>query len=170
MDSNFNFLCGRPHVAGPPVHMRPPEADPLPPPCGRHKWMAPISTRTSHVTGVSTPLVMGVNQKAPLRNSVTATVSMLECQSRVQRLKIPAREEPLFKIRFVSHPAPLTFWYDGYTVGRNMRETGHPPSHVEAKKMKSLTLDVHGLLKEHFFFYVVWLQHMLMTVDHGAFF
>src|SRR6218665_3404919 len=25
----------------PPVHMRPPEPDPLPPPCGRHKWMAP---------------------------------------------------------------------------------------------------------------------------------
>jgi len=41
VDSNFNFLCGRPHGAGPgpPVHMRPPEPDP--PPCGRHKWMAP---------------------------------------------------------------------------------------------------------------------------------
>ena len=25
----------------PPVHMRPPEPVPLPPPCGRHKWMAP---------------------------------------------------------------------------------------------------------------------------------
>src|SRR6218665_3930244 len=25
----------------PPVHMHPPEPDPLPPPCGRHKWMAP---------------------------------------------------------------------------------------------------------------------------------
>src|SRR6218665_3881693 len=45
VDSNFNFLCGRPHGAGlPPVHMRPPEPDPLPPPCGRHKWMAPIAT------------------------------------------------------------------------------------------------------------------------------
>ena len=44
VDSNFNFLCGRPHGAGPPppVHMRPPDPDPvLPPPCGRHKWMAP---------------------------------------------------------------------------------------------------------------------------------
>ena len=46
VDSNFNFQCGRPHGAGPPeahppVHMRPPEPDPLPPPCGRHKWMAP---------------------------------------------------------------------------------------------------------------------------------
>src|SRR6218665_986530 len=43
MDSNFNFLCGRPHGAGPPplVHMHPPEPDPLPPLCGRHKWMAP---------------------------------------------------------------------------------------------------------------------------------
>src|SRR6218665_2455825 len=32
VDSNFNFLCGRPHEAGPPpsVHMRPPEPDPLP--------------------------------------------------------------------------------------------------------------------------------------------
>src|SRR6218665_1142879 len=41
VDSNFNFLCERPQGAGPPppVHMRPPEPDP--PPCGRHKWMAP---------------------------------------------------------------------------------------------------------------------------------
>src|SRR6218665_1663274 len=31
VDSNFNFLCGRPHGAGPPppVHMRPPEPSPL---------------------------------------------------------------------------------------------------------------------------------------------
>src|SRR6218665_1002681 len=31
VDSNFNFLCGCPHGAGPPppVHMRPPEPDPL---------------------------------------------------------------------------------------------------------------------------------------------
>ena len=31
VDSNFNFLCGRPHGAcpPPPVHMRPPEPDPL---------------------------------------------------------------------------------------------------------------------------------------------
>src|SRR6218665_1203369 len=29
VDSNFNFLCGRPHGAGPPVHMRPSEPDPL---------------------------------------------------------------------------------------------------------------------------------------------
>jgi len=30
VDSNFNFLCGRPHGAGPPppVHMRPPEPSP----------------------------------------------------------------------------------------------------------------------------------------------
>ena len=30
VDSNFNFLCGRPHVAWPPspVYMRPPEPDP----------------------------------------------------------------------------------------------------------------------------------------------
>src|SRR6218665_1904129 len=40
VDSNFNFLCGRPHGAGPPFP-RPPEPDPSPPPCGRHKWMAP---------------------------------------------------------------------------------------------------------------------------------
>src|SRR6218665_1944771 len=41
--SNFDFLCGGPHRAGPPppVHMRPPEPDPLPPPRVRHKWMAP---------------------------------------------------------------------------------------------------------------------------------
>jgi len=25
---NFNFVCGRPHGDGPPVHMRPPEPDP----------------------------------------------------------------------------------------------------------------------------------------------
>src|SRR6218665_3776953 len=32
VDSNFNFLCGRPQGAGPlpPVHMRPPEPDPSP--------------------------------------------------------------------------------------------------------------------------------------------
>src|SRR6218665_68220 len=43
VDSDLNFLCGRPHGAGPPppVHMGPPEPDSLPPPCGRHKWMAP---------------------------------------------------------------------------------------------------------------------------------
>jgi len=41
VDSNFNFLCGRPHGAYPPVRMRPPEPDTLPPLCGRHKWMAP---------------------------------------------------------------------------------------------------------------------------------
>src|SRR6218665_266672 len=46
VDSNFNFLCGHPHRAGPPspIHMRPPEPDLLPPPCGRHKWMAPNMT------------------------------------------------------------------------------------------------------------------------------
>ena len=36
MDSNSNFLCGRPHGAGrplSPVHMRPPEPDPFLPPC-----------------------------------------------------------------------------------------------------------------------------------------
>src|SRR6218665_1544928 len=43
VDSNFNFQCGRPHEAGPPppIHMCPPELDPTPPLCGRHKWMAP---------------------------------------------------------------------------------------------------------------------------------
>jgi len=40
VDSNFNFLCGRPHGAGPPppVHL---SLTPSTPPCGRHKWMAP---------------------------------------------------------------------------------------------------------------------------------
>src|SRR6218665_3992180 len=39
VDSHFNFLCGRPHGAGPPsprVHL---SLTPLP--CGRHKWMDP---------------------------------------------------------------------------------------------------------------------------------
>src|SRR6218665_2842024 len=42
VDSNFNFLSGRPHGAGPPspIHMRPPEPDPLSPPCGRHKFLS----------------------------------------------------------------------------------------------------------------------------------
>src|SRR6218665_3504303 len=33
VNSNFNFMCGRPHRAGspPPVHMRLPEPDPLAP-------------------------------------------------------------------------------------------------------------------------------------------
>src|SRR6218665_1046853 len=30
VDSNFNFLRGRPRGAGPPVDIRPPEPDPLP--------------------------------------------------------------------------------------------------------------------------------------------
>ena len=43
VDSNFNFLCGRPHGAWPPrlstcVHL---SLTPLPPPCGHHIWMAP---------------------------------------------------------------------------------------------------------------------------------
>src|SRR6218665_2569150 len=49
---NFNFLCGRPHGAGPPppVHMHPPEPDPLPPPCGRHKWTALLpKTGSTHL-------------------------------------------------------------------------------------------------------------------------
>src|SRR6218665_1629458 len=37
VDSNFKFLCGRPHGTGPPVHL---SLTPSPP-CGRHKWMAP---------------------------------------------------------------------------------------------------------------------------------
>jgi len=39
VDSNFNFLCGRPHGVGPPstcVHLSLAPS----PPCGRHKWMA----------------------------------------------------------------------------------------------------------------------------------
>jgi len=39
VDSNFNFLCGRPHGAWPRPHAST-WAWPLPPPCGRHKWMA----------------------------------------------------------------------------------------------------------------------------------
>src|SRR6218665_1048665 len=45
-DSNFNFLCGRPHGAGPLlppspfVHL---SLTPFPPPCERHKWMAPAA-------------------------------------------------------------------------------------------------------------------------------
>src|SRR6218665_518763 len=63
VDSNFNFLCGRPHGAGPPppVHMRPNEPDPLPPPCGRHKWMAPktsVSEKNSFMTLFFTQFVL----------------------------------------------------------------------------------------------------------------
>ena len=43
VDSNFNFLCGRRHGAGPSLPR--PHAStwawPLPPPCGRHKCMVP---------------------------------------------------------------------------------------------------------------------------------
>jgi len=45
VDSYFNFLCIRPHGAGPPstcVHL---SLTPAPPPCGRHKWMAPYHCR-----------------------------------------------------------------------------------------------------------------------------
>jgi len=42
VDSNFNFLCGRPHGSLPPppstcVHLS------LTPPCGRPKWMPPYT-------------------------------------------------------------------------------------------------------------------------------
>jgi len=52
--------------------------------------------------------------------------------------------------------APSQFSYDEYTVsptvsGNNydmVRErTGHPPSYVEAKKIKTLTLYTHGRAK-----------------------
>ena len=36
----------------PPVHMRPPEPDPLPPPCRRHKWMAPKGGEARILKGV----------------------------------------------------------------------------------------------------------------------
>ena len=42
VDFNFNFLCGHPQGAGPLP--RPPEPDPLAPPCGHHKRMAPSWT------------------------------------------------------------------------------------------------------------------------------
>jgi len=43
VNSNFNFLCGRPHGAWPLPH---PHASTWawPPPFGRHKWMAPKTT------------------------------------------------------------------------------------------------------------------------------
>jgi len=38
-----------------PIHMRPPEPVPRPPPCGRHKWMAPTAdTAVSHWSFSST--------------------------------------------------------------------------------------------------------------------
>jgi len=47
VDSNFKFLCGCPHGAWPPSPH--PHASTWawpPPPCGRHKWMAPYMTYT----------------------------------------------------------------------------------------------------------------------------
>ena len=41
VDSNFNFLCGRAHGSWPPRPHASTWAWSLPPPCGRHKWMAP---------------------------------------------------------------------------------------------------------------------------------
>src|SRR6218665_2413613 len=42
VDSNFNFCVDVHKGLDPlPVHMRPPKPDSPPPPCGRHKWMAP---------------------------------------------------------------------------------------------------------------------------------
>ena len=60
VDSNLNFLCGRPHVAGPstpPVHTRPPESDPLR--VDVIKWMAPnirgkSGNTTLHLLGFHT--------------------------------------------------------------------------------------------------------------------
>jgi len=45
VQSNFNFLCGRPHGDWPPSprpHASTLAWPTLPPPCGRHKWMAPF--------------------------------------------------------------------------------------------------------------------------------
>jgi len=36
------------------VHMRPPEPDPLPPPCGRHKWMAHVSLKSHEPLNAAT--------------------------------------------------------------------------------------------------------------------
>jgi len=40
VDSNFNFLCGRPHGAWSTRPHASTWAWTPPPPCGRHKWMA----------------------------------------------------------------------------------------------------------------------------------
>ena len=48
VDSNFNFLYGRPHWAWP--HLPPPSTCihlSLTPTCGRHKWMAPYVTKAA---------------------------------------------------------------------------------------------------------------------------
>src|SRR6218665_829098 len=67
VDSNFHFLCERPHGAGPPspLHMCPPEPDPLPPPCGRHKWMAPYILST---TIISISLFLHLVLMAPINS------------------------------------------------------------------------------------------------------
>src|SRR6218665_230367 len=60
VDSNFNFLCGRPHGAGPPfppstcVHL---SLTPSPHPCGRHKWMTPNLHTHSTIHSVTLPSV-----------------------------------------------------------------------------------------------------------------
>src|SRR6218665_1371043 len=62
VDSNFNFLCGRPHGAGP--SLPPSTCDHLsltpPPPSGRHKWMAP-NLFHSHLLKVLASLLQKLN-------------------------------------------------------------------------------------------------------------
>ena len=74
VNSNLNFLCGRPHGAGPPVHMRPPEPDP--PPCGRHKWMAPYSTNLHEAEIVESMRILGVVLRQDLKMTNTLTTSL----------------------------------------------------------------------------------------------
>ena len=66
--SNFNFLCGRPHGAGPPSPC-PHEPDPPPPPpCGRHKWMAPKDLVATSIQNLQT----GQNKKE--KNNVPSVI------------------------------------------------------------------------------------------------
>src|SRR6218665_614768 len=75
VDSNFNFLFGRPHGAGypSPINMRPPEPHPSPSPCGRHKWMAPNGTNI-HVYAIWSRTVL-VNLLAKGSGEVCFTYS-----------------------------------------------------------------------------------------------
>ena len=80
VDSNFNFLCGRSHGAGPPlppstcVHL---SLTPSHPPCGRHKWMAPNATENTWT-----------NTKLP--GNTAAPESVSSHMTRDQRFKFPS--------------------------------------------------------------------------------
>jgi len=88
VDSNFNFLCGHPHGAWPPPR---PHAStwawPFPPPCIRHKWMAP------NWKSIFQALYDSIGQKFPVETFLTnASVALLSFSWPTDTLNLALRD------------------------------------------------------------------------------